>query len=155
MKPALEHWKGEFVIGCVLLATAGWFGALALDMSVGDFAMPGPGLFPFMLAALLALVAVALLVRARHARSTEAERVSLLPPNVLVAVGSLLIATALFENCGFLIAAMALLSFLFRALGGLTWPRAVLAGAVAAGIAWMLFVQLLGVQLPHGFLNPV
>jgi len=155
MKLALEHWRGEFVVGCALLATAGGFGALAIDMSVGDFAMPGPGLFPLLLAALLALVAVALLVRATRVRSAATGRVDLLPSNVLVALCSLAVATALFESSGFLIASMALLSILFRALAGLAWPRATLAGAVATGVAWMLFVQLLGVQLPRGFLTPV
>ena len=75
MRVDLAHWRGEIGVALALLATAAGFAWLSLDMDVGDFAMPGPGLFPLGLAALLALTALGVVAHAWLGRMAAADRV--------------------------------------------------------------------------------
>lgn len=146
------HWRGEMAVALALLAAAGAFAALSLSMPLGDFAMPGPGLFPLGLAALLALTAIGVLARAWLARMAVAERVEVFPRTVVVAVGGLILVAALFETLGFLAAFACFLIASFRILGGTSLGRAVAAGLLVSGGAWAFFVHGLAVQLPAGIL---
>ncbi len=153
MRVDLAHWRGEIGVALALLVTAAGFAWLSLDMDVGDFAMPGPGLFPLGLAALLALTALGVLAHAWLGRMAAADRVELFPRTVVVAVGGLVLVAALFEPLGFLAAFAVFLMASFRILGGVSHGRAFAAGILVSGAAWVFFVQGLAVQLPAGLLE--
>jgi putative tricarboxylic transport membrane protein len=126
-------------------------------LDAGTLTRPGPGFFPFVLAGALLLTSLALLVRARRgcrltapAPSTE-EGAAARRPWVLVAtVAALAIYIAIFERAGFIVATVALLTFLFGALARYRWPIAIAASVVVTLASYLVFSTWLQVRLPAG-----
>jgi putative tricarboxylic transport membrane protein len=120
-------------------------------MEMDHAARPGPGFFPLLVSAALLLVSLALGVRAwRHPPSTAAAEAP--APSRVWALIATIVALAVyitaFDRVGFVVSTVALLAFLFGALGRYRWPVA-LAGAVAVALAARLvFDTWLQVRLP-------
>jgi putative tricarboxylic transport membrane protein len=126
----------------------------ALRLEVGSFARPGPGFFPLVLSAALAVVAGALLVRSRRADGVPPiPREATARGRLAATVGALAAYVVLFERLGFVLATVGMLAFLFAALGRYRWPVAVGTALVVTLAAWVLFDTWLHVRLPAGVLG--
>ncbi len=124
-------------------------------LDAGTVTRPGPGFFPFVLSAALLLTSIALLAQAwrrlRPAAPAAGEGDAGRRPWALAAtVVALATYIAIFEWVGFVLATIALLTFLFGALGRYRWPVAI-AGSVAVTLAsYLVFNTWLQVRLPAG-----
>lgn len=126
----------------------------ALRLEVGSLARPGPGFFPLVLSAALAVVAAALLVRSRRAKDgPPIPREPTARGRLAATAGALAAYVLLFERLGFVLATVGMLAFLFAALGRYRWPIAVGAAVVVTLAAWVLFDTWLHVRLPAGVLG--
>jgi hypothetical protein len=126
----------------------------ALRLEVGSLARPGPGFFPLVLGAALAVVAGALLVRSRRADDAPPiPREATARGRLAATVGALAAYVVLFERLGFVLATVGMLAFLFAALGRYRWPVAVGTALVVTLAAWVLFDTWLHVRLPTGALG--
>jgi putative tricarboxylic transport membrane protein len=118
----------------------------------GSIAAPGPGFFPRVVAAALAVVAILLLSRALAARQEPAG--SSVPPDARIrltaVVGALFAFTAVLEPLGFLAATFLLMVVLFRVVERHRWTIVVAESAAAAVASHVLFKTWLGVRLPPG-----
>lgn len=143
-------------------------------LDIGSVTRPGPGFFPLVLAAALALAGAALLVRAwraggrdpaaRDTASGEPGDPSSAEPGdgpgqraeprkLLATLAALAIYIAAFERLGFLLATVALLTFLVGALARYRWPLALGTAVAMALAAYVVFDTWLQVRLPPGILG--
>lgn len=132
------------VLGTGVVALVG-----AVGLSLGELTAPGPGLWPFVVALLVAGTAVILLVVDDPADYEPWTRGSV---RVLGGIACLAVFVVLFEVIGFLLPAFAMLLLWLRVFGRESW-RWSLGLAVAGSVGlWALFDQALGVPFPDDLL---
>lgn len=142
--------SGDRAIAVLLLAIAAFFLWGAGHMPAGTFSVPGPGIVPATLGALLAVTALVLLIKTLLAgRSAAGASISFgLVPVATVFAALTLVAIA-FERAGYLATLGVFLFVMLRAFSQLSTLRsALLAGAIALAAGWF-FGSVLGVNLPR------
>ncbi|WP_083259482.1 tripartite tricarboxylate transporter TctB family protein [Cellulosimicrobium cellulans] len=139
---------GYQVVGALVTIALGVGGAvLALGYGLGSLERPGPGLWPFAVSVVIAVLGVVLLVGGRHGEDTEEfTRSSLVPA---VAVVTFVALGALMPLIGFEIPALLLCAVWLRLLGGESWRSTVLVSVGAVAVFYVLFIYGLRVPLPH------
>jgi putative tricarboxylic transport membrane protein len=140
--------RGEAAVTLVLLGVALYLIWTARGMPAGTVALPGPGFFPIAVGTLLALVSIGILVRL--ARQQDGARIAFGHRDVAIALGALVGVVILFEPLGAVVTLGLLLFVLVAAFARIALWRAALGALGGAAFAWLVFVQLLGVQLPRG-----
>jgi len=128
----------------------------ARRLRFGAVTVPGPGLFPLVLAIGFTLVCLILLVAALRAPAG-----ALVPESdgageggirwkVLATLGVMLAYAFALEPLGFVAATCGLLCFFFRALERMRWTVAVAASALTSVVTYVIFKVWLYVRLPPG-----
>ena len=132
----------------------------SVQLPMGRWNEPGPGIFPSILSILLLISGAAWFIRGKHkaAENGEGEKAdrfafikNLATPLKIVALTALLILA--FNRVGYLIASSL---YLFILLLWVSRYRVVVSAALAAAIgvgSWYFFTKILAVQLPQGFLS--
>lgn len=130
--------------GLVLMGLALTFGIPSYQYQIGTFAHPGPGLFPFMVSVMLAVIAGSMLVKAHF----EAPKyISLQFKNISIILGSLVTFAVIshFVNMTAGIVAMVFLSSF--AATQFSWARSIKVALALVAIAFA-FQKLLDLNLP-------
>ena len=128
----------------------------ARRLRFGTVTVPGPGLFPLVLAVGFTLVCLILLVAALRAPAGAVSAESGgageggVRWKVLATLGVMLAYAFALEPLGFVVATCGLLIFFFRVLDGLRWPVAVAASALTSVLTYTVFKTWLQVRLPPG-----
>ena len=128
----------------------------ARRLRFGAVTVPGPGLFPLVLAVGFTLVCLILLVAALRAPADAAAAVSGgageggIRWKVLATLGVMLAYAFALEPLGFVAATCGLLCFFFRALEGMRWTVAVAVSALTSVVTYVIFKVWLYVRLPPG-----
>ncbi|GIG35548.1 tripartite tricarboxylate transporter TctB family protein [Cellulomonas pakistanensis] len=136
------------VAGAAVTIAIGVLGAvLALGYGLGSLDRPGPGLWPFAISVVVAVLGLALLVGGRRATDTERfSRSSLIPAAGVVTFVGL---GALMPLIGFEIPSLLLCAIWLRLLGGESWRSTVLVSVGTVAAFYALFIYGLRVPLPH------
>ena len=150
---------GELIVGLAFIALGAYVFATASGMPMGVPSLPGPGVLPGVIGILLVVAGVLIFVSSLRRRAAGGEEsspefrpwVELGHVNVLIGIGCLFSAIFLFEVAGAPAVFAVMLTVLFKAFANTSWWRSVIGGVVGSGIAWLVFVRLLEVQLPLGF----
>lgn len=121
----------------------------ARGMPAGTVALPGPGFFPTALAILLAVVSLGILVRAALTRAPS-EAVALGHRDIAVALAALVVLAVVFEPLGAIPSLGLFLFVLFATFARIAVWKVAIAAIIGAGLAWAVFIYVLGVQLPGG-----
>ncbi|WP_029089773.1 tripartite tricarboxylate transporter TctB family protein [Brevibacterium album] len=133
--------------------------------TLGDGA-PGPGLFPGIAGAVMAVAGMVLLLRGFRLRSAADGEGVVSPESALgegevhtitssawLRIGLVLGAIAIYaltvELFGFLLTMSAIVFAITKVFGG-SWVRSAVTGVVTAGGLWLFFVHMLLVRLPQG-----
>ena len=128
----------------------------ARRLRFGTVTVPGPGLFPLVLAVGFTLVCLVLFVAALRAPAGAAAARSGgageggIRWKVLATLGVMLAYAFALEPLGFVAATCGLLCFFFRALEGMRWTVAVAASALTSVVTYVVFKVWLYVRLPPG-----
>ena len=126
----------------------------ARRLRFGAVTVPGPGLFPLVLAVGFTLVCLTLLVAAvrapADAASDDGAGEGGIRWKVLATLGVMLAYAFVLEPLGFVAATCGLLCFFFRALEGMRWTVAVAASALTSVVTYVIFKVWLYVRLPPG-----
>ncbi|ORX09286.1 hypothetical protein AWC31_09485 [Mycolicibacterium wolinskyi] len=136
------------VIGALAGLAIGVVGTvLAYGYGLGSLAEPGPGLWPFVVSVVIALLSVLLLVVGRGLTDSEKfTRSSLLA----VAGGVTFVAFGLLMPLiGFEIPAVLLCVIWLRFLGGESWRSTIVVSVVTTAVFYFLFLYGLRIPLPH------
>jgi len=134
---------------------------LSLRMPIGTFRAAGSGLFPLCLGILLMVLAGLFLLKMflQGRRSIGRTREAATPKapssarQVILFMGTIVLATLLFDVLGYPLVSFLLLVALLRVLGMKGWGWSIVLSLVAASVSYMLFVQWLKIPLPKGWLG--
>jgi putative tricarboxylic transport membrane protein len=135
-----------FILGIAVMVNS-------LGLKLGTLRSPGSGLMPFVIGALLAIVAVARFADAvrtphRGAAGGGMRLVDLRNPALIA--GAMFAFPLILEPLGFMVTTFLFLLVLLKGLEPRSWPRALASSAVVAVLAYAVFVRLLDVELPAG-----
>ena len=137
----------QVVAAVVVLASGVGAAFLAHGSGLGSLRRPGPGLWPFLVSVLIALLAVLLLVVGRHLDDAEKfTRASFL---VLAGAATFIGLGLLLPAIGFEIPAVLLGIVWLRFLGGESWRSTVVVSVVTTAAFYLLFLYALKIPLPH------
>lgn len=143
--------RGNVACALVIAAIGLALGIVASRMGMFEDGIPGPGLAPALLGALLTgLGLICALGEALGKQPQSNEHFSL---DAAKALGLLAAAVAAFEWAGFLITIFVFMLAFLRLIGHAPLPRALAFSAGVSGVLWLLFVKALGVGLPAGLLR--
>ena len=133
----------------------------SLHLKLGSFASPGPGLMPFLLG--VALISCSLFVLSKSLLLTLGKRkgkqqsiwadVNL--KKVMIVVACLLGYSLILERVGFALASFFILTILFKTVGSQKWTSVLIASIFAVVMSYVLFIVILNVELPPGFLGRI
>ena len=145
----------------LLFLCAGLYGFyFSIQLPMGRWNEPGPGVFPFILSFFLLISGAAWFIRGKHQAAEKGKGAkagglafikSLSTPVKIVALTALLIL--FFNRAGYLISSSL---YLFVLLLWVSRYRVVVSAALAVAIgvgSWYFFAKILAVQLPQGFLS--
>lgn len=142
--------RGDLAIAVLLLALAAFFMWGAWHMPAGTFAVPGPGIVPTILGALLAATALVLIIKAliSRARGADAQLSFGVVPVAIVFAALTAVALA-FERAGFMVTLSVFMFVMLRAVSRLgTLRSALVAAGITLASGWF-FGSVLGVNLPR------
>ncbi|MDK3258461.1 tripartite tricarboxylate transporter TctB family protein [Blastococcus capsensis] len=145
-EPDLPRWVGIVAGGVPLaLGIAGVFSAF--DLGIGSISNPGPGLWPLVLSAAMAVASLALLALGHGLHG--AERFGRGWRITAVATLSLVVFTYLFEPLGFEITTLLLLAFWLKVIGKETWRMTLTIAVGTTVVVYLVFIIGLSVNLPR------
>ena len=138
------------VVAALVVLVLGIGGAyLAYGYGLGSLRRPGPGLWPFAVSVLIAVLAIMLLVVGRHLDDAEKfTRASLL---VLVGGATFVGLGLMLPTLGFEIPAILLGIVWLRFLGGESWRSTIVISVATTAAFYLLFLYALKIPLPHLF----
>ncbi len=137
----------QIVAALVVLAIGIGGAYLAYGYGLGSLRRPGPGLWPFAVSVLIALLAIMLLVVGRHLDDAEKfTRASLL---VLAGGATFVGLGLLLPTLGFEIPAILLGIVWLRFLGGESWRSTIVISVATTAAFYLLFLYALKIPLPH------
>jgi hypothetical protein len=137
----------QVVAALVALAIGIGAAVLAYGYGLGSLRRPGPGLWPFAVSVLIALLAIMLLVVGRHLDDAEKfTRASLL---VLAGGATFIGLGLLLPTIGFEIPAILLGIVWLRFLGGESWRSTIVISVATTAAFYVLFLYVLKIPLPH------
>jgi hypothetical protein len=137
----------QIVAALVVLAIGIGGAYLAYGYGLGSLRRPGPGLWPFVVSVLIAVLAVVLLVIGRKLDDAEKfTRASLL---VLAGGATFVGLGLLLPTLGFEIPAILLGIVWLRFLGGESWRSTIVISIATTAAFYVLFLYVLQIPLPH------
>jgi hypothetical protein len=136
------------IVGALVGIAVGVGGAaLAFGYGLGSLNKPGPGLWPFVVSVLIAILSAVLLVAGRGLTDSEAfTRSSVLP---VAGVATFVAFGVLMPLIGFELPALALCVIWLKLLGGESWRNTVVISVVTVAVFYFLFLYGLRIPLPH------
>jgi hypothetical protein len=139
----------------VLTLMLGLFGLVeGLNYGVWDGAGPGAGLFPAASGGAIAVLSLIILVTERSTPvAVSAPEGGTRPLRLIGYIAGLLAFALLMETLGAIAAIVLLFLWLLAVVERLPWRLVLAVTAGSAFSTWLLFEQLLQVQLPRGFLG--
>jgi putative tricarboxylic transport membrane protein len=142
-----------------------WMGlgiALAIGsykLKLGSLHTPGPGLMPFLLGIALSLCSFPVLVRSlqmimrRPKQRSESIWAGINFKKLILVVASLIGYAVVLEGFGYVVTAFLVLVILFKTVESQRWTTVLVLSVLTVISTYLLFVFILSVQLPSGFLR--
>ena len=120
-------------------------------LSLGRITSPGPGLWPFIVSAVIVVASCVLLFTERSGEDYEpfTRRTWL----VVVGAVSAAVFIYLFQWFGFIVPGFLTLVFWLRFLGKESWVMTLSIAALVTAVFYLLFATLLGIPLPESVLQ--
>lgn len=130
-------------------------------LKLGNLANPGPGLMPFLLGIALLVCSFPVLIHSflKMMRKTEQEEKIIWSEidfkKLVIVLTSLIGYAVILEKIGFVTTTFLLLSILFKTVDSQKWFSVLIASILTVIITYFLFVVILKVELPSGFLGRI
>lgn len=141
------------------IAVAAIFCAGGMQYGLFRAGTPGPGLFPFVAGTSLIILSILALGDSFFGqRKKDEERKSFFPypdssKKVILSACALFAYPLLLHPAGYLITTFLFMLFLLAVIGRQRIRTATAAALLTTGLFYVVFISMLGVRLPKGFLN--
>ena len=151
--------RDEIIVGVVIFLFGGITAILSLRMPIGTFRMAGTGMFPLFLGILLMVLSGIFILKTflrGEKGKTEKEasiKSSESPIQLILFLGTMVLATAFFNRLGYPLVSFLLLVALLRILGIKRWGQNILISVVTAVGSYFLFVKWLDIPMPKGWIG--
>jgi hypothetical protein len=120
-------------------------------LQIGTIQEPQPGFFPLVVGSLIVVLSLVLAVRGWLGRGDAVQAFhGWRRPSIMVV--SLALYAAALEPMGYIPSTVFISVIAFRILGLISWVVSVLSSVALSVICYVLFVHLLGVELPAGIM---
>lgn len=146
----------DLISSILLLGFSSAFLIEALKLPLGSLRTPQPGLWPLILALILAIFSLILLVQTLIEKTGRKSSLWARPGSwkrIGLSAGSLFAFVVVFEYLGHLISIFLLIAFLMRAIEPQKWWLVILVGFSSSLFCYLVFVLLLNIPLPQGILG--
>jgi putative tricarboxylic transport membrane protein len=151
--------RDEIVVGIVIFLFGVITALLSLRMPVGTFRMAGTGMFPLFLGILLMILSGAFILKIflqgkeEQVKKEVSIESSESPIQMVLFLGTMVLATAFFNQLGYPLTSFLLLVALLRILGIKRWRLNILISVVTAVGSYFLFVKWLDIPMPKGWIG--
>ena len=151
--------KDELIGGMVIFLFGAVTILLSLKMPLGTFRKSGTGLFPLCLGILLMILSGIFLLKLffQNKEAPKKGKAAVEIPGstkqMIFFLGTMVLATAFFNQLGYPLTSFLLMVALLRILGIKRWAYNVLLSFVTAIASYFLFVQWLKIPLPKGWIG--
>lgn len=133
----------------------------SLNLKLGSFVSPGAGLMPFLLGvgliicSLIVLSRSLLLILRKRKRQQPSIWADVNLKKVIMVVASLLGYSLILERVGFALSSFLILTILFKTVGSQKWTSVLITSIFAVIVSYVVFIVILNVELPPGFLGRI
>ncbi|CAN5779555.1 tripartite tricarboxylate transporter TctB family protein [soil metagenome] len=139
----------DFTVGLLFIVVGSLFAVQAwLRYPMGHAGEMGPGFFPFFLGLILAIIGVGVLLRSLSLASGTASIGRIRVPTFALIMASILFFGVALEWLGLVVTVFVMVFISSMASHEFRWRNALLCGAAVAAFCAVLFVVLLGLQMP-------
>jgi len=151
--------RRDLIGGGVVFLFGAVTAVLSAQMPIGTFRAAGSGLFPLCLGILLMALSGAYMVQVFWSEKrpnedgTSAAKEEGLSLPVIAFLTIMAVATLFLHTLGYAVVSFLLMAGLLRVLGLKRWPLNVALSLVTAAASHTLFVYVLKIPLPRGFLG--
>ena len=151
--------REEIIVGIVIFLFGVITTLLSLRMPIGTFRMGGTGLFPLCLGIILMILSGTFILRilfqgkADQAKKGTSIESSESPFQLILFLGTMVLATLFFNILGYPLVSFLLLLSLLRILGMKRWGLNILISLVTSVGSYFLFVQWLKIPMPKGWIG--
>jgi len=151
--------RDEIIGGMVIFIFGAVTTSLSLRMPIGNFRMPGTGMFPLLLGILLMALSTLFIFnlffknKKIELREKWFSLSELFPAQLILFFGAMVLATAFLKHLGYPLFSFLLMISLLRILGTKNWGFIFLLSFVTGLVSYFLFVQWLKIPLPKGWLG--
>ena len=147
------------IVGIVIFAFGAITALLSLKMPIGTFRMAGTGMFPLSLGILLMILSGAFVLKGffqgkkEQAKKEAPSEPSESPVQMVLFLGSMVLAAAFFNLLGYPLTSFLLMVSLLKILGVKQWRVNIPLSLVTAVGSYFLFVKWLEIPLPKGWIG--
>lgn len=147
--------KANFIVSGVFAAFAIVIIVISLGYPPSNHGVPGPGMFPILLAGLIlisALTLALLTLRMPKEKDTEIDLRSKNVLNVYITMAGLIVYVILLPLIGFIVTSSIMLTLYIKWFGKRSWWKCILIGVLFSIGIFLLFGSVLNVPMRFGLL---
>jgi hypothetical protein len=138
----------DFLSGVMFLSFGGAAMALSAGLTIGTAARMGPGYFPFVLGAFLAVLGTVILLRGIIGSRRLQDWPALNLKSLGIVLGSVGLFSQILKPLGLLLSTVVLVLLASAASHEFRWKEALMNAAVLVGVVLTVFVYFLEFQIP-------
>ncbi|MFA6690250.1 MAG: tripartite tricarboxylate transporter TctB family protein [Sphaerochaetaceae bacterium] len=147
--------KTNFIVSGVFAAFAIIIIVIAAGYPPSNHGVPGPGLFPILIACLILISALTLTIHTIRMPKEKDVAVDLKSRNVLnvyVTMAGLIVYVVLLPKVGFIVTTAVMLTLYIKWFGKYPWWKSLLIGVIFSVAVFLLFGYVLNVPMRFGLL---
>jgi putative tricarboxylic transport membrane protein len=147
--------KANFIVSGVFTAFAIFIIAIALRYPPSNHGVPGPGMFPIIIASLIILASITLFLTTLKMTGDQDTKIDLLSPkvlNVYITMVGLIVYIILLPNVGFISTTSIMLILFIKWFSKRSWLKCIIISIVFTLAIYFLFGSVLNVPMRYGFL---
>jgi putative tricarboxylic transport membrane protein len=147
--------KANFIVSGVFIAFAIFIIAIAFGYPPSNHGVPGPGMFPIIIASLIIIASITLILTTLKMTGEQDTKIDLLSSNVLnvyITMAGLLVYVILLPNVGFISTTSVMLILFIKWFSKRSWLKCIIISIVFTLAIYGLFGSVLNVPMRYGFL---
>ncbi|AEV27893.1 Tripartite tricarboxylate transporter TctB family [Sphaerochaeta pleomorpha str. Grapes] len=147
--------KANFIVSGVFIAFAIFIIAIAIGYPPSNHGVPGPGMFPIIVASLIIIASLTLFLATLKMPKSQDTAIDLVSPkvmNVYITMAGLIVYVVLLPNVGFISTTSVMLFLFIKWFSKRSWWKCAIISVIFTLAIYGLFGSVLNVPMRYGFL---